>query len=65
MQLTGHGGEVFSLSFSPDGKFLASASFDKSIFLWRVFGECDNYNVIKVCVLTLQQRSPATHSTAC
>lgn len=48
MQLTGHASEVFSLDFSPDGKSLASASFDKMVFLWRVFGDCDNYMVIKV-----------------
>lgn len=48
MQLSGHGGEVYSLAFSPDGQSLASASFDKQIFLWRVFGDCDNYCVLKV-----------------
>lgn len=48
MQLTGHGGEVYGLEFSPDGQHLASASFDKQIFLWRVFGECENFGVLKV-----------------
>ena len=43
MLLTGHSGEVFSCAFSPDGTTLASASADRSILLWRVEGDCDNY----------------------
>lgn len=48
IQLAGHGGEVFSMRFSPDGECIASASFDKLIFLWRTFGENENFSVIKV-----------------
>uniref|UniRef100_A0A7S0S261 Anaphase-promoting complex subunit 4 WD40 domain-containing protein n=1 Tax=Chlamydomonas leiostraca TaxID=1034604 RepID=A0A7S0S261_9CHLO len=47
MQLTGHAGEVYSIRFSPDGKNLASSSFDKDIFLWHVYGECNNFAVLK------------------
>lgn len=43
MLLTGHAGEVFSAEFSPDGKAVASASFDRQIYLWNTFGECENY----------------------
>lgn len=43
MLLTGHAGEVFSAEFSPDGACIASASFDRQIYLWRTFGECENY----------------------
>ncbi|KAG2437583.1 hypothetical protein HYH02_011223 [Chlamydomonas schloesseri] len=46
IQLSGHGGEVFSMRFSPDGQCIASGSFDKSIFLWRTYDETENYNVI-------------------
>jgi WD40 repeat protein len=46
MLLTGHGGEVFSVKFSPDGTSLASGSHDKKIFCWRTYDECENYTAI-------------------
>ena len=50
MQLFGHGGEVYTLRFSPGGELLASGSFDKMILLWKTYGEhCDNYMSLKVC----------------
>jgi WD40 repeat protein len=33
---TGHTGWVWSVSFSPDGRLLASGSYDDTIKLWRV-----------------------------
>jgi Prp8 binding protein len=43
MLLSGHGGPVYGLAFSPDGATLASASGDRTVFLWSV-GEagCEN-----------------------
>ena len=37
--LAGHEGTVEALSFSPDGKFLVTASFDHTLMLWDVRGK--------------------------
>lgn len=47
MLLTGHKAAVYSVRFNPAGDTLASGSFDKDIFLWDVYGECRNYNVLQ------------------
>jgi len=48
MLLTGHQAEVFSVKFSPlSGKHLASASADKTIMLWNVYGDCESYYVLR------------------
>uniref|UniRef100_A0A7S2XUZ9 Anaphase-promoting complex subunit 4 WD40 domain-containing protein n=1 Tax=Fibrocapsa japonica TaxID=94617 RepID=A0A7S2XUZ9_9STRA len=47
MMLTGHQAAVYSLQFDPSGQNLASGSFDKTIMLWSVYGECTNYNVLR------------------
>eukprot|EP00095_Tigriopus_kingsejongensis_P001785 maker-scaffold225_size250570-snap-gene-1.16 protein:Tk01785 transcript:maker-scaffold225_size250570-snap-gene-1.16-mRNA-1 annotation:"wd repeat-containing protein 57" len=47
MLLSGsHQGEIFTAKFHPDGQILASAGFDRTICLWNVYGECENYHVI-------------------
>jgi Prp8 binding protein len=47
VQLTGHEGEIFSCKFSPDGSILASSGFDRKIFLWNVYGECENWATLQ------------------
>lgn len=47
MLLTGHGGEIFCSRFHPSGQTLASAGFDRQIHLWNVFGDCENFAVLK------------------
>lgn len=35
-ELTGHSGWISDLSFSPDGNFLASGSYDKTVRVWKM-----------------------------
>ncbi|RHY96612.1 hypothetical protein DYB35_005655 [Aphanomyces astaci] len=68
MLLSGHGAAVYSLAFSPLGKTAASASFDRSIFLWTVYGECKNYAVLsghKNAVLQVQWTYDGSSLVSC
>lgn len=47
MLLEGHSGEVYTIRFSPKGEALASGSFDKSIMLWSLSGNCDSYMMLQ------------------
>ncbi|KAF2896925.1 hypothetical protein ILUMI_09249 [Ignelater luminosus] len=46
MLLEGHEGEIFTIEFHPEGQYLASSGFDRKIFLWSVYGECENLSVM-------------------
>merc|ERR1712029_786045 len=46
MLLSGHQGEIYTAKFHPEGNVLASAGFDRQIFMWNVYGECENFHVI-------------------
>ncbi|KRT79310.1 translation initiation factor eIF2A, partial [Oryctes borbonicus] len=46
MLLEGHEGDIFTLEFHPEGQYLASSGFDRRIFLWSVYGECENLSVM-------------------
>lgn len=66
MLLSGHGGEVFSCRFNPDGDVLASGSHDKSIHLWRVFEkECPNFMLLKGTVPCSECSGQANGSSEC
>ncbi|KAF3071528.1 hypothetical protein TsFJ059_003858 [Trichoderma semiorbis] len=57
MELTGHSGDIFTAKFDPTGNLIASGSMDRSIMLWRTYGDCENYGVLnghKGAVLDLQ-----------
>uniref|UniRef100_A0A7S3NGU0 Anaphase-promoting complex subunit 4 WD40 domain-containing protein n=1 Tax=Aureoumbra lagunensis TaxID=44058 RepID=A0A7S3NGU0_9STRA len=68
MLLTGHQGAIYRIRFSPCGEFCASGGADRSIFLWEVYGDCCNYNVLTghknaICDLTwCNDRTIATAS---
>jgi len=46
MLLSGHGGAVHSGQFNHDGSVIASASFDRDVFLWSSKGNCANFAVL-------------------
>lgn len=46
MALEGHQGEIFAVKFHPEGQYLASSGFDRQIFMWNVYGECENIAVM-------------------
>eukprot|EP00659_Diplonema_papillatum_P008290 gene8290-12792_t len=47
MHLQGHESEVLTMRFSPLGNTLASAGTDKLIFIWNVYGHCQNLHRFK------------------
>ncbi|KAF2100862.1 putative U5 snRNP complex subunit [Rhizodiscina lignyota] len=57
MELAGHQGEVFAVRFDSSGQHIASGSMDRSILLWRTYGQCENYGELtghKQAILDLQ-----------
>ncbi|GAB65166.1 U5 snRNP-specific 40 kDa protein [Plasmodium cynomolgi strain B] len=47
MLINSHKGEVYSINFSSDGKFIASASFDMTIMVHSVYNECETLTVLR------------------
>ncbi|PHH59505.1 hypothetical protein CDD81_3145 [Ophiocordyceps australis] len=57
MELSGHSGEIFAARFDPTANLIASGSMDRSIMLWKTYGDCENYGLLnghKGAVLALQ-----------
>ncbi|KAM0749916.1 putative subunit of the heterotrimeric G protein [Meredithblackwellia eburnea MCA 4105] len=48
MCLQGHQGEVLDVKFDKDGDNIASSGIDKTILLWRVYGDCKNYGILRL-----------------
>ncbi|KAL1123569.1 hypothetical protein AAG570_002645 [Ranatra chinensis] len=46
VSLEGHQGDIFSVKFHPEGKYLASTGFDRQIFIWNVYGQCENISTM-------------------
>lgn len=68
MLLSGHEDQVFTVRFSPNGDVLASGSHDKKIFIWRTYGECENYMVLsghKNAVLEVHWLADGEHLVSC
>jgi Prp8 binding protein len=68
MLLSGHGASVLTMKFDPSGKFMASGSFDRHIFLWEVYGECTNYMMLtgsKNAVLELHWNYDGSQIVSC
>ncbi|KAH8372518.1 hypothetical protein KR200_001000 [Drosophila serrata] len=42
MQLEGHEGEIFTTEFHPEGELLLSSGFDRQIYIWQVYDDCEN-----------------------
>lgn len=47
MLLKGHSAHIHGCKFSHDGTTLATCSSDKNILLWDVYGECENWGMLK------------------
>merc|ERR1712059_107536 len=46
MLLTGHSGEIYTGKFHPQGNLLATGGHERLVYLWQVYGECDNVSIM-------------------
>ncbi|SCA48583.1 U5 snrnp-specific protein, putative [Plasmodium ovale] len=47
MLINSHKGEVYSVDFSSDGKFVTSSSYDMTVMVHNVYNECETLNVFR------------------
>ena len=43
---SGHKAEVYTAKFHPSGNWLASAGMERLVYLWNVYGECENLSMM-------------------
>jgi Prp8 binding protein len=41
---------VYCVKFSPNGELLATAGFDRKIFLWDIYNNCKNVGILGECL---------------
>lgn len=46
MLISGHKSEVYTGKFHPSGNWLASAGMERLIYLWEVYGDCENVSIM-------------------
>eukprot|EP00088_Acartia_fossae_P001565 TRINITY_DN1060_c0_g1_i1.p1 TRINITY_DN1060_c0_g1~~TRINITY_DN1060_c0_g1_i1.p1 ORF type:complete len:348 (-),score=60.46 TRINITY_DN1060_c0_g1_i1:445-1488(-) len=46
MLLSGHKSEIYTGKFHPSGNWLASAGMERLVYLWSVYGECENLSIM-------------------
>ena len=46
MLLEGHKGEIFTGEFHSEGQCMASAGFRRQIYIWNIYGECENISLM-------------------
>ncbi|KAJ1678847.1 hypothetical protein EV182_003237 [Spiromyces aspiralis] len=47
IRLTGHTGAVLTCRFDPSGERFATSSSDHTILLWKTYGDCPNYGILR------------------
>eukprot|EP01060_Flectonema_neradi_P003489 TRINITY_DN12250_c0_g1_i2.p1 TRINITY_DN12250_c0_g1~~TRINITY_DN12250_c0_g1_i2.p1 ORF type:complete len:367 (+),score=49.49 TRINITY_DN12250_c0_g1_i2:37-1101(+) len=47
MKLEGHKREILTMRFNPNGNYLASGGHDQELFVWNVYGNCQNLYRLK------------------